>query len=127
MILAGNFIGSWISLLIEPTKATEIVNLKLSIPWYALFLKAALCGAIIYTAVVAYRAGHWGITLIAVPAFILSGSEHSIADMCYIIAARAFSLKSAVLLGIVILGNAAGAIALHQSLTYKKKIDIINV
>ena len=42
--------------------------------------------------------------------FILSGFEHSIADMFYFFTARIFSLKMLVFLLIVILGNTVGGL-----------------
>ena len=50
--------------------------------------------------------------LFCIPVFILSGFEHSIADMFYFAASGIVSARAFVFLWIVILGNALGAMLL---------------
>lgn len=125
IVFIGNFIGAGASLLMTPEPAAALAAAKLAMPWYIAIAKGALCGALIYAAVVSYKNNKWWITLFAVPAFILAGYEHSIADMCYFIGARMITWESLGFIGLVALGNAVGAILLHQSLLFVKKYDII--
>ena len=76
-------------------------------------LRAALCGVLMYLAVSIYRekATIAGIVF-CVPVFILSGFEHSIANMFYFAAAGGLSLRVLGYLCLVILGNALGGCAL---------------
>ena len=50
--------------------------------------------------------------LFCIPVFILSGFEHSIADIFYFAASGMVSLKAFLFLWLVILGNALGAVIL---------------
>ena len=45
-----------------------------------------------------------------VPVFILSGFEHSIADMFYFFAAKIFSIDMIIFITVVILGNTVGGL-----------------
>jgi formate/nitrite transporter FocA (FNT family) len=66
-----------------------------------------------YTAVWIYREKKsvWGI-LFCIPVFILSGFEHSVADMFYFAAAGLFSLQSFVYIFLVVLGNTLGGLCI---------------
>ncbi|MBR6424755.1 MAG: formate/nitrite transporter family protein [Oscillospiraceae bacterium] len=72
-------------------------------------LRGFLCGILMYTAVWAYREKKTiaGIVF-CIPVFILSGFEHSIADMFYFALAGAFRLSSAWFLLLVVIGNSLG-------------------
>jgi len=76
-------------------------------------IRGVFCGILMYLAVSIFR-DHRSIAaiLFCVPVFILSGFEHSIADMFYFAAAGVVSLKACGFLWIVILSNAAGGILL---------------
>lgn len=115
-VLAGNLIGCFAVLLLPTQGAAELMTVKLSIPWYYVFGKAIVCGIIIYSTVWLYKStiNKWHI-LIAVPAFIICGAEHSIADACYIIASHQLTLQSLAFLLIVIIGNAIGALVISLS------------
>ncbi len=82
-------------------------------PWYKMLADGFGCGALIYLAVELYRRTKNVIpVIICVMAFILSGTEHSIADAFYF-GASALSWKGFGYLGLVIIGNSLGAVALH--------------
>ena len=49
--------------------------------------------------------------ILGIPTFILSGFEHSIADMFYFVLASSFTLESALFIVFVIIGNSLGGIA----------------
>ena len=75
-------------------------------------IRAVFCGVLMYMAVSIYREKNTvtGI-LFCIPAFILSGFEHSVADMFYFAASGIVSLQAMGYIWLVIAGNAAGAMA----------------
>lgn len=77
------------------------------------FIRALFCGVLMYLAVSIYREKKTlaGI-LFCIPAFILSGFEHSVADMFYFAASGIVSWQAFLFIWIVILGNAAGGMLL---------------
>ena len=88
-------------------------------------IRAVFCGILMYLAVSIYREGK-GIAgiLFCVPVFILSGFEHSIANMFYFAASSIRSLEAFGYLWTVILGNALGGVLLPVlSLIGKEKAN----
>jgi len=83
-------------------------------------IRAVFCGILMYTAVSIYR-DRKTITgiLFCIPVFILSGFEHSIADMFYFAAAGMFSLKVVLFIITVLIGNTIGGM-LYPFLMPKK-------
>ena len=62
-----------------------------------------------YTAVAVYRAHKTPVAILfCVPVFILSGFEHSIADMFYLFLCRSFSAEAFGFLALVVVGNSLG-------------------
>lgn len=81
--------------------------------WYEVLRDGWGCGVLIYLAVELYRRTRNFIpVIICVMAFILSGTEHSIAD-AFFLGASQLTGKAFGYLGLVIVGNALGAIAMH--------------
>lgn len=77
-------------------------------PWRS-FLRAVGCGLIIDLAVWLYRSSKNVLpVLFGVPLFILCGFYHSIADVVYLVAAKAFSWDVLWYYPIIVLGNYAG-------------------
>ena len=77
-------------------------------PWRS-FLRAAGCGLIIDIAVWLYRTTKSVLPVIfGVPLFILCGFYHSIADVVYLVAAKAFTLDVLWYYPLIVLGNYAG-------------------
>ena len=84
----------------------------------------ALCGILVYIAVDYFRSDKdkkslpkYILVFTCVPAFILCGFEHSVADMFYFAASSAYSLYSVqgiVYILLVSLGNLIGAVAFHM-------------
>ena len=74
-----------------------------------ILITAFFCGILMYTAVAIYKekGSPLGI-FFCVPVFILSGFEHSIADMFYFFCARMFSGEVFLFLLLVVIGNAVG-------------------
>ncbi len=117
MTLLGNVIGTFlVGGLVSVTMgdgmgavADSLAVSKLATPWYLTLLRAVLCGVLMYLAVSIYRERNTitGIVF-CVPAFILAGFEHSIADMFYFAASsyRGFDVLGLLLL--IVVGNAIG-------------------
>ena len=93
-------------------KAGMLVAGKLTQTPIQTIIRALFCGVIIHIAVHMYnhKDSLAGIIL-GIPTFILSGFEHSIADMFYFVLASSFTLESALFIVFVIIGNSLGGIA----------------
>ena len=121
MTLAGNAVSTFlIGALVAATMqegmaavAYALTVAKLATPWYLTLLRAVLCGVLMYLAVSIYREKNTlaGI-LFCVPAFIIAGFEHSIADMFYLAASGYRALDGLLFLLLVIVGNAVGGMLL---------------
>ena len=76
-------------------------------------VRAFFCGILMYLAVSIYKEKNTVIAIVfCVPVFILSGFEHSIADMFYFGASGIYTAKTALFMLAVILGNSLGGILL---------------
>ena len=110
--LAGTFFSGLLVSYAKPAlveKAMQSCTAKLALQPLPTIVLAFFCGILMYTAVAIYKEQKsvLGIFL-CVPVFILSGFEHSIADMFYLFTARIFSLEALVFVLIVIVGNSLG-------------------
>lgn len=122
--LLGNTLGAGLTGLLLSEKfmnvaAGPLVEKKLAIPLGYVFVYALFCGILIYVAVEAFRSAKEGalkatIVFLCVSVFILSGFEHSIADIFYFFAARSLDLPSVLFLFVVVLGNTAGGILFRE-------------
>ncbi len=89
-------------------------------PWQTIIL-GALCGILVYIAVDNFKSDSdktpfhkYLLVFTCVPAFILCGFEHSIADMFYFAASNMlYSGKGIVYILLVTLGNLIGAVLFH--------------
>lgn len=112
--ILGNAVGCGFVALINNPAAKAIAQAKLQISYPQLFLKAILCGVLMYAAVEIYKSNKSLLgVFFCVPAFILGGFEHSIADIYYFLAARSFTVKTLIVTVVIILGNAVGGILLN--------------
>lgn len=89
------------------------------------FIRACFCGVLMYLAVSIYK-NHQKLigVLFCIPVFILSGFEHSVADMFYFSAAGSFTWSSLLFIFVVVLGNSVGAVILPlitDVFSFKKK------
>ncbi len=74
-------------------------------------LRAVLCGILVYLAIDLYRNNKTPLgILMCIPAFILSGYEHSIADMFYFACSGIVSGEAFLYLMMIVLGNSLGAL-----------------
>ena len=118
--LLGNLIGiavfGWALMYAIPglkEKAVALCNNKYAQSVLQTFIRGVFCGILMYVAVAIFneKKSPLGV-LFAIPVFILSGFEHSIADIGYFAVAGIFSLRAFAFIWIVILGNTVGAMIL---------------
>ena len=128
VIWAGNLIGSsCVSIMVRLAKpqmqaaAAAVVAAKLQLGFLPVALLSILCGFLMFLAVDNYArrpdtlSGILGLFLCVIT-FILSGFEHSIADMCYCamaVSTPAEALKALVFILIVSVFNGLGAIFMY--------------
>lgn len=75
------------------------------------FLRAFLCGILVYVAIDLYRNNKSVLGIVmCIPAFILSGYEHSIADMFYFATSGIVSWQAFIYLILIVVGNSIGAL-----------------
>lgn len=93
--------------------ALTICNAKLGQAVPAALIRAVFCGILMYLAVSIFR-DHKTIAgiVFCIPVFILSGFEHSIADMFYFAASGIVSVQAFGYLWLIIAGNAIGGMLL---------------
>lgn len=130
-IWLGNILGCMLmGLLVQVAKpnladtAKNICETKLTQSPLQTIILGALCGILVYIAVDFFRSDDdkkslpkYILVFTCVPAFILCGFEHSVADMFYFAASSAYSLytvKGIVYILLVSLGNLIGAVAFHM-------------
>lgn len=137
-IWVGNILGCMLSGLLvslgKPSLAETAVALceaKLNqTPWQTIIL-GALCGILVYIAVDYFKSDEdkkafpkYLLVFTCVPAFILCGFEHSIADMFYFAASSMlYSVKGIVYILLVSLGNLIGTVAFHNLKCFVLKKD----
>lgn len=104
-------------------KANEICTAKLAQAMPETLIRGIFCGILMYLAVSIFREKNNVIGIVfCIPVFILSGFEHSIADIFYFAASGIFDIKGTLFIFNVILGNTIGALILpFLSLAGKKK------
>ena len=120
LALLGNtlatVLGGWLIRLGLPALGAAAEGLcaaKLSQLWWQTLIRGFFCGVLMYLAVSTYRENKTPLTILfCIPAFILSGFEHSIADIFYFAASGMVSLRAFAFLWLVILGNALGGMLL---------------
>lgn len=93
--------------------AEAVCALRLEQLWPQTLIRAIFCGMLMYLAVSIYREKNTvtGIFL-CVPVFIISGFEHSIADLFYFSAAGMYTPRVLLFILVVIAGNAIGGMIL---------------
>lgn len=115
VIVVGNFIGTmitaWICNLANLNiSSLELVEKKLNRSGLHIFFLSILCGVMMYLAIDNFNKTKNIVFIIApVMIFILSGFEHSIANMFYFHLAGSYSQKAFYYLFIMVIGNGIGA------------------
>lgn len=124
--LLGNFCGATVFGLLTAYARPNIVanaaaacSAKLEKSFLQALLLGAMCGILMYVAVKIYKEtkSQLGV-LFCIPVFILSGFEHSIADMFYFALAGEFTLSYLVFIIAVVLGNTVGAMFIAYLLRF---------
>ena len=130
LALFGNAIGTILCgfLLAEvlpncQAAAEKICSAKLTQAPLFTFVRGVFCGILMYLAVSIYRDQKNPIgILFCIPVFILSGFEHSIANLYYFACSGIVSWEACGYLWIVIAGNAVGGVLLPMlSMVQKEK------
>ena len=119
LIILGNFLGTALAALLARAAHLKITAepaclAKLSNTPSNLFLLSILCGILMYLAIDNFSKSRNHLFIIApVMIFILSGFEHSVANMFYFTLAGMWTPKSLLYLLLMLLGNGLGAKAFH--------------
>ena len=112
----GTMVGGFLLRLALPGLGAAALTLcegKLVQLWWSTLIRGGFCGVLMYLAVSTWRDSKTPLgILFCIPVFILSGFEHSIADIFYFAASGLVSLRAFLFLWVVILGNALGAMIL---------------
>lgn len=115
VIVAGNYAGTLLAALLArmsklPIDSLGLVNRKLDNNLWTVFLLSVFCGVMMYLAIDNYNKSKHLLFIIApVMIFILSGFEHSVANMFYFHLAGVYSLPSFLYLLVMVAGNGIGA------------------
>ena len=119
LIFAANILAAVLFFIIP--QVTFDFAAKLANPWYLILFKGFICGILIHLCVDQYHGGRPWVTLIGVPAFILSGSEHCIADMIYLVLTRSFTFEAFSFVILVAIGNSLGSLSFSWLQQINKK------
>ena len=113
--ICGNYIGTMAAALLANAAQVDIdssklVEAKLENELWNVFLLSILCGVMMYLAIDNYnRSKQIIFVILPVMIFILSGFEHSVANMFYFHLAGVYSGKSFLRLVVMLAGNGIGA------------------
>ena len=123
LTLIGNFIGTYILALAMlnsrfssiSDKAKVICDMKLNDNLLSILILSCLCGILMYIAVNNYKKhstsiGKYMGIFMCVMVFILSGFEHSVANMFYFSVAGMLSWNTLLYIFVMVMGNSIGAI-----------------
>ncbi|MDD6735563.1 MAG: formate/nitrite transporter family protein [Clostridiales bacterium] len=121
-----NFIGAAIVgaaayvLMKDGGTAQEIADKKLDLPFGTVFIKAIMCGIMIYLAVELYkRSKQIWLVVLPIMIFILCGFEHCVADVFYFAAAGVLSIRAVLFVLLCAVGNAAGSLLIRLLQEYE--------
>ncbi len=127
--LLGNVLGTaafgylcgWVFPGTMKAAADVICPAKLEQGYLFGLLRAFLCGILVYLAVDIYKNNRQSVlgVLIGIPVFILSGYEHSIADMFYFAVYGVATWQSFGYICMILIGNSLGALIIPALLLIK--------
>lgn len=115
VIIGGNYVGTWIASFLASMAHLNISTVELAQGKMAnsvsnVFFLSVLCGIMMYLAIDNYNKSKNIVFIIApVMIFILSGFEHSVANMFYFHLAGAYSPRAFAYLLVMVAGNGIGA------------------
>ena len=119
--IAGNFVGTWVvakgfSLSRHAVDIASVVAPKLEDSSLSIFLLSIGCGAMMYLAVDSYRKSKSRrFVIMPIVIFILSGFEHSIANMFYLSLAGEWGADALRITLIALVGNGIGSWMINSS------------
>lgn len=118
IVLVGNFLGSALmGVICHPLvqeQSADIITNKLNIAPFETFIKSIICGMLIYLAVELYKHKQDLLCLIIpVTIFVLTNTEHCIANMFYCFASSQFDIRMLYFIPICIVGNSIGSIIIR--------------
>ncbi len=104
------------------------VNLKINYTWYQMIGLSFFCGMLVYIAVEGFKKidnkfGKYVVLVLAIGGFIVSGFEHSIANMFYYFLSGNYSLIAFCSLLLCVIGNSIGGLfipLLNKIINYNK-------
>lgn len=124
LTLLGNLIGTLIfSLLLRALSGNHLIyetletitTTKLNYTWYETIIRAFFCGILVYTAVEGFRkidnsVGKYIMLIMSIGIFIISGFEHSIANMFYYFLNLNFTFNALISILLCVIGNSIGGL-----------------
>lgn len=107
------------------------VNSKIDYEWYQMIGLSFFCGMLVYIAVEGFKKiennfGKYVVLMLAIGGFIVSGFEHSIANMFYYFLSGNYSVIAFVSLLLCVIGNSIGGLfipLINKIINYNKKIE----
>ena len=107
------------------------VNSKINYEWYQMIGLSFFCGMLVYIAVEGFKKiennfGKYVVLMLAIGGFIVSGFEHSIANMFYYFLSGNYSVIAFVSLLLCVIGNSIGGLfipLINKIINYNKKIE----
>jgi formate transporter len=140
LMLSGNFIGAagsgaLLNLAFQNDSTNKILAIARSIaqnrallgegaqPWYKAFIMGVFCGILVFLAVYVWKkSDNWFIKatglILCVTTFVVTGTEHCIANMFYYAFAGEWNLGDFLDVLIVIAGNSLGSLFLYFLLNF---------
>ncbi len=118
-LLGACCVGYVYSWAYDPSHCVELLSNKLELPYLTIFLRGALCGAMMVCAVESSKQGSIGI-FISVFIFVACKFEHCIADTFYIFCCPEPSLKSVPFFIVVLCGNTVGSLVMRELIAKKE-------
>ena len=107
------------------------VNSKINYEWYQMIGLSFFCGMLVYIAVEGFKKiennfGKYVVLMLAIGGFIVSGFEHSIANMFYYFLSGNYSVIAFMSLLLCVIGNSIGGLfipLINKIINYNKKIE----
>lgn len=115
IVVIGNYVGALLMAMLAiaaklPIDSSKLAAAKLDKSAGTIFLLSVFCGIMMYLAIDNYNKSRNIIFVIAaVMIFMLSGFEHSIADMFYFDFACSFNVKTFGYICVIVIGNGVGS------------------
>ena len=125
--IAGNFVGTWLiargfALSRHAVDIASVVAPKLADSSLSIFLLSVGCGTMMYLAVDSFRKSKsWLFVVMPIVIFILSGFEHSIANMFYLSLAGEWGGDAVRITLIALVGNAVGSWMINSANFLRKQ------